>query len=400
MPPMEVSSPAYDSDARNADEIHDDFIPLEPLRFANGEEEVDYEGSTGYGSGQNVERRMIQGSGRRHMIGTRRLVAPKSRGVPNGFHVSQNSQAPKLGGLQKHAVNRDPRAASIVNGNKVWSWKPKPENDSRISQTKVLQEDINESDQNKNHEVLIGSISVTLSNCNQQEDKTPAEAPYDYPAEYPIMKKGNAQEKLKPDTAAQTGTNRSTIKCWRPVSRHGSKGFTPVQMGCRESEADVITGQAGDQTLSNESCLRSSTMNGNSDDQTNNDGFRSGSIHFNIHAAKAFLSESKFNLQYHLDYQAFLTLFLLGWKEAIASEHVKLLLSPEAQSDYHHVTQSSDQQKQNARSITDNNIINNRSISNGGVLESSNGVVKAKFRMKTADKGTKIKYIPKQKITT
>ncbi|KAL5744638.1 hypothetical protein ACOSP7_027504 [Xanthoceras sorbifolium] len=400
MPPPEVSSPlaASDSDTQNADEMPDHFTSsLEPFRLASSEEYVDYEVQTGFGNGytdvgtgQNAERRMVQGSGRRHMIVTRRPVQPKSRGMPNGFHASQNSQALKLGGMQKHGINRDSRTAPIVNGNKVWSRKPKPENDSRISQIRVLQEDVSQPEQqNKNHEVLIGSISVTLGNCNHQEDKSPAEAPYDYQVEHPVAKKVNALEKPKPDSV-QSGANRSTVKFWRPVSRQGIKGPAPVQNGCRESEADVISGQAGDQTLSNESCLRSSSMNDTSDELGNNssvmvDGLRPESMHFNIHAAKAFLSER--------------------WKDAIASEHVKLVLPLESESPRHHsevqgdchvaVIQSSDFQK---RSVFGN--AENRLANGGGALESSTGgAVKAKFRTKP-DKGAKIKYIPKQRIPT
>ncbi|TXG70938.1 hypothetical protein EZV62_005873 [Acer yangbiense] len=402
LPPPELSSPlaASDSDAQNADEMPDHFTSsLEPFRHANSEEYVDYEVQTGFGNGytelgtgQNAERRMVQGNGRRHMIVARRQVLPqKSRGMPNGFHPNQNSQALKLGGgMQKHGINRDSRTAPIVNGNKVWSRKPKPENDSRISQIRVLQEDVSQPEQTKNREVLIGSISVTLGNCNHQEDKSPAEAPYDCQVEHPVAKKVNApeKEKLKPDSM-QSGANRSTVKFWRPVSRHGIKGPAgPVQNGSRESEADVITGQAGDQTLSNESCLRSSSMNdepGNNSSLMENSS-RPGSLHFNIHAAKAFLSER--------------------WKEAIASEHVKLVLPPESESPRHpevqtdyHVTvlQSSDFQKRNVFGNAENRLVNN----GGGALESSTGggAVKVKFRTKP-DKGAKIKYIPKQRIPT
>ncbi|KAK3220681.1 hypothetical protein Dsin_014651 [Dipteronia sinensis] len=402
LPPPELSSPlaASDSDAQNADEMPDHFTSsLEPFRHANSEEYVDYEVQTGFGNGysdlgtgQNAERRMLQGNGRRHMIVARRQVLPpKSRGMPNGFHPSQNSQALKLGGgMQKHGINRDSRTAPIVNGNKVWSRKPKPENDSRISQIRVLQEDVCQPEQTKNREVLIGSISVTLGNCNHQEDKSPAEAPYDCQVEHPVAKKVNApeKEKLKPDSM-QSGANRSTVKCWRPVSRQGIKSPAgPVQNGSRESEADVITGQAGDQTLSNESCLRSSAMNdepGNNSSLMENNS-RPGSLQFNIHAAKAFLSER--------------------WKEAIASEHVKLFLPPESESPRHpevqtdyHVTviQSSDCQKRNVFGNADNRLVNN----GGAALESSTGggAVKAKFRTKP-DKGAKIKYIPKQRIPT
>lgn len=304
VPPPETSSPlgTSDSDGHNADAVSD-HVPssFEPFLLANSEEDVYYEvqngsgnGCTDLGYGQNVERRIIQGSGYRHMVVTRRQVPSKSRGLPNGFHASQNSQVTKLGGMQKHGINRDTRAAPTVSGNKVWSRKPKPENDFGIVKTRVLKEAIDQPEQSKNHEVLIGSISVTLGNCNQHEGKSLVEAQDDGMVEHQMPKKNNVLEKPKPDSV-QSGANRPTVKFWRPVSRHGTKGPVLVQNGIRESEADINAGQAGDQTLSNESCLRSMNDNNCGLENTSlmEDTICGGSMQFNSQAAKAFLSESK-----------------------------------------------------------------------------------------------------------
>lgn len=298
----ETSSPlaTSDSDAHNADSPPDhDPSSLEPFSFANSEDDVDYEVQPGssnvycdFSIDNNVERQIVQGIGRRHMFLTRRQVPSKSqRGLPTVFHASQTSQASKLGGIHKHGINKDLRAAPSVNGNKVWSRKPKPENDLVIVKSRLLEEVINQPEQSKNHEVLIGSISVTLGNCN------PAEARDDCMVEHQMPKKHNNPEKPKFDSN-QCGANRPTVKFWRPVSRHGIKDPLPVQNGSRDLEADVNAGQAGDQTLSNESSLRSCSVDDNSIGIENTSPVE-GSTHarslpFNIHAAKTFLSESKF----------------------------------------------------------------------------------------------------------
>lgn len=302
VPLPETSSPlaTSDSDAHNADSPPDhDPSSLEPFSFANSEDDVDYEVQIGSGNGyrdsstgNNVERQTVQGIGRRHMVLTRRQVPPKSqRSLPSVFHVSQSSQASKLGGIHKHGINKDLRAAPSVNGNKVWSWKPKPENDLVIVKSRVLKEVINQPEQSKNHEVLIGSISVTLGNCN------PAEVRDDCMVEHQMPKKNNVSDKPKFDSN-QCGANRSAVKFWRPVSRHDVKGPLPAQNGSRDSEADVNAGQAGDQTLSNESSLRSCSVDDNSIGLENTspveDSTCARSLPFNIHAAKTFLSESKF----------------------------------------------------------------------------------------------------------
>ncbi|KAJ0100352.1 hypothetical protein Patl1_20151 [Pistacia atlantica] len=384
VPPLETSSPlaTSDSDAHNADALLDQ-VPssLEPFQFADSDEDVDYEVQAGPGNGyadlgpgQNIERRMIQGSGRRHMVVIRRHLPSKSRGMLNVFHANQNSQASKLGGVQNRGNNRDLRAAPIVGGNKVWSRKPKPENDYGNLKTRVLKESINQPQEDKDHEVLIGSISVTLGHCDHNEGKTVAEAQDDCMEEHHMPKKNNVTEK-----PIQCGTSRSTVK-WRPVSRRGTKGPAPVQNGCRESKGDVNVEQANYQTLLSESCLRLSMDDNNgglgSSTSLMEESICPGSMQFNRHAAKAFLSER--------------------WKEAIAAEHVKLVLPPDSESGGYQefesdcqvtVIQSSESHKR---------------LANAGALESSTATgasAKPKFRTKP-DKGPKIKYIPKHRILT
>ncbi|XP_044506268.1 uncharacterized protein LOC123225950 isoform X2 [Mangifera indica] len=386
VPPPETSSPlaTSDSDEHSADALPD-HVPssLEPFQLANSDEDVDYEvqarSGNGYadvGSGQNIERRTVQGSGLRQMVVIQRQLPPKSRGMLNGFHPSQNSQASsKLGGVQKHGNYREVRASPVIGSNKVWSRKPKPENDYGNLKTRVVNEAINQPQQDKNHEVLIGSISVTLGHCNHHEGRSAAEAQDDCMEEHWMPKKNNVTEK-----PIRSGTNRSTVKCWRPVSRHWTKVPAAVQNGCRETEMDVNPGQAIDQALSSESCLRLSVddYNGGTVSSTSlmEDSMCPGSMQFDSHAAKAFLSER--------------------WKDAIAAEHAKLVLPLDSESVVDQEFES------NCQVTVMQSSDSHKHLANGGSLDSSTGtgaLAKSKLRTKP-DKGPKIKYIPKHQILT
>uniref|UniRef100_A0A5B7ARF1 C2H2-type domain-containing protein n=1 Tax=Davidia involucrata TaxID=16924 RepID=A0A5B7ARF1_DAVIN len=395
-PPAETSSSpvAYESNSDTIDIPTDHVASLfEPIQFSNTAEDVVTEAQFGFssehsnlGTCQNVEHRTVQGSGRRHLVIARRQVPKSQRGGKNGFHASQNLQVLKLEPILKHGASRDPRAVPSVNANKVWTRKPKSENDGELLKTRLQKEAINQTDQNKNCEVMIGSISVTLGNCiaQQQGDSLAEAQDNNCSIEHAMPKKNNVLEKpIKPDTV-QFGANRSTVKLWRPVSQHGARGPMQVQSGNQEFEVDVITGESNDRTLPSESCLRSCAMDENDSESRNNshllleESAQPEGLLFSSHAARAFLAQR--------------------WKEAIAADHVKLVLSPEseppgcsnADDDCQVADSSSDLDK---LSVPGN--VENR-LANVGALESSTtGTGKAKFRTKP-DKGVKIKYIPKQ----
>ncbi|XVF12521.1 hypothetical protein REPUB_Repub08aG0125600 [Reevesia pubescens] len=377
----ETSSPlaAFDSDGQNPVTLKDEVLPyVEPANFSNSEEDVDYEIQMGFSNGycdpgksQNVERRMELVGGRQRIVVARWQTPPKSqRGVLNGLHASQNSHAFKFGGMNKHGKNRE-RLAAIGNSNKMWSRKPRAINDGVSLEIRAEKQAANQLDRNKNHEVLIGSISVTLGNCSHHEGNNLAEGRDSCIAECQIPKKNNVQEKFSKLDPVQGVANRSTNKFWRPVSRHESKSSLPVQNGVRESEAEVIAEKDGVQTSSNESCLRSSAADGSDGvvnlnlSSTHEESVQPGNFQFDSHAAKAFLAHR--------------------WKEAIAGEHVTLVLSanlePSGCSDFE--IDSSEKWMVKA----------------GTFEASTGGAGKGKFRSKP-EKGAKIKYIPKQTSAT
>ena len=111
-------------------------------------------------------RRSAHGQKHQRQAVARQQGLPKSQWtIANGLHTNQNSPVSKLEINQKYGTHCDQKASSIVNGSKVWTRKSKTEIDKVV--LKTIKE--KEPDQVKNQEVLIGSISVNLSNCSQSE---------------------------------------------------------------------------------------------------------------------------------------------------------------------------------------------------------------------------------------
>lgn len=298
-PSAETSSPSVPSEANSQamDTSTDDvFTNHEPILFSKNEDEGNEAHGEYYpdvGCDQNVETQEY-GNCRRHLVITRWQVPKVQKSGRNGFHASQNLRMSKVEPVHKHGPHRDPRAAP-VNSNKVWTKKPKAENNGESVKSRVLKETINQADQS-NCEVMIGSISVTVRNCTVQQQEGNCSIEHAKP------EKNNDQEKLiKPDPVhAQCGTNRSSVKFWRPVSRQGTTkgGHVAVQSGNQESEDNVILGKEDDeQVVPLESCVRSCGIDENDSESGNNFNSPSQEIPkqgllFSSRAAKDFLARS------------------------------------------------------------------------------------------------------------
>lgn len=384
------SSPSAESSSSNTLETLTDHVPslLEPIQSSITEEDADTETQNGFSSEQsdsgtysNVERQTAHRSGRRILVISRWQVPKSQRGGRNGFHANQNPQVLKPEPVQKHGAPREARSAQVINGNKIWTRKPKSENDGENLKSRLQKEAVNQADQNC--EVMIGSISVTLGSCTAQQ-------PSDSLGEHAMSKYSGDEKTVKSDSV-QGVSNRSMVKLWRPVSRHETRGPMPVQSDGGESREDIIIRKGNYQTVSSESRLRSCALdgngNGNESEDNNSHPLVEESVQpedcpFSGHAAKAFLA--------------------YRWKEAIAADHVKLVLAPEseppgcpdAENDYQVVIPSSDDHGRHVLGNADN------LLDSTVALESmTTGTVKAKFRTKL-EKGIKIKYIPKQKLLT
>ncbi|XP_015888857.1 uncharacterized protein LOC107423753 isoform X1 [Ziziphus jujuba] len=380
MPLAETSNPSMACDFRTPipDMLH--HVALSNVESLNTDENVDPESQPGFGCGQsdsstgpNGGRRIVQGSSRRHPVSRWQALPKSQRRVLNSIHAGETFHAPKLGAIQNRGTHRDLRTA------RVWSRKPKPEYDGENLKARVEKEVLNEPDQIKNHEVLIGSISVTLGNCSE-EGNIPSGACDDCMIEHQIPK-SNVQDKPQRPNSAQSGMSSSKVKLWRQVSRPGNKGPIPVHNDSRESECDATAEKGHSETLSSESCERLSAMDAYNGSIAN--GFmcpdETGNSAFSVQEAKAFLAER--------------------WKEAIAADHVRLVLGSdlepsdclEIQTDSEEaVSQSS---KIHKRSIAGNE--ENRLLKVETIESPIPGPAKARFRTKP-EKGVKI-YIPKQK---
>ncbi|XP_057424358.1 uncharacterized protein LOC130717959 [Lotus japonicus] len=440
MSPAEASLAAFDFEAHNPDipADHDSSTHV-TYQCPDTTEGVDGETQPGndYDPDQIIEQQTSQGHNRLLPMTARQQELPKSQApVANGLCASQNSQMSKLGAIQKYGTNCDQNAAPIVNGGEVVSLKPEPKTTGVVSEARLHKEPY----VRKNHEVLIGSVSVTLANCSQSEGSLvpsrgvcPAEnlAKQNTAQEKPIKldcfqggegslancsqsegtlvasrgvcpaenlaKQNTAQEKpIKLDCfqggegslancsqsegtlvasrgvcpaenlAKQNTAQEKPIKldCFQggegsltPVNQHESKGPLPPQNG--GAIAEVVDGKDGQNSLTlcniDDNGLKSKFS------QTGAKGDRER-LQFSSHAARAFLDQR--------------------WKEAISSDHVKLVLSPDTTSQHNQDCEVAPCLPANTEKP----------------LPAASGGPKSKHRKKPG-KEMKTKYIPKQKPT-
>ncbi|XP_021730062.1 uncharacterized protein LOC110697036 isoform X2 [Chenopodium quinoa] len=255
----------------------------------------------------NVEHRTLHRNGRRYVVNSRWQV-PKLQRTPNGFHTSHNYQAPKLGPMQKHASSRDSRSAA-TNGIKVWTPKPKSDTDEEGCKPRLQIEAPNPPSQDKKHEVLIGSISVTLGNCNNlQHDEDRVRNLESSALEVSTPNVNGIDEKPMKNEAIQGTAIRSTAKLWRLVSRHDKGGQLPIQYAGSSCELGSIP--CNDCNEVQQTCEAETCSNCRGDNYASVEGGLQRGSRFSSHVAEAFLAKR--------------------WKEAIASSYVKLVLLPEA----------------------------------------------------------------------
>ncbi|KAE8650461.1 uncharacterized protein LOC101211090 [Cucumis sativus] len=364
---------------------------IETSQHSLTDEDEDSESHSGFHNGypehlpadHNGEQQKIQMNGHKHVISQWQALPKTQRGLSNGYRADQNYQGLKNGDMRRHGNHVQSRAAPIVNGKKVWSRKPKPERDGDRFQARIQEEATTQAEEIKSHEVLIGSISVALGNCNQ-ESKDPVGTPDDYQDGHQTPKKiNNHLEKfVKPDSI-QTATNRVMVKLWRPVSRNGTKYAMPDQSENGESEAEVTTEKLEDQALLN--VYSPHSLDGDTAD-FGNDSFIQEEpalpvgLEFSSRAAKAFLAQR--------------------WKEAITADHVKLNLPSDSESSGCFQLQNENETNFDRGVVVNNGntILINLEAPKSSANEAA-GKTTTKFRTKF-EKGAKIKYIPKLRTTT
>ncbi|OVA14017.1 zinc finger protein [Macleaya cordata] len=318
--------------------------------------------------------RLQQGSGQRR---TRRPQPSSQRGEQNGFHSGHALPVSKLGAIQKRGMYRDHRATSLSNSHKVWTRKTKLDNEREDLNGRVRKESRDIPVQDDNCELLIGSISVTLGDCSSSQFKVDID--HQPPRQSIII-----QEKpVKPDSG-QNGINRSKMKLWRPVGRHEVGISMAAQSEKKDAEEEI-------HTPVDKNCVPCDASDGCSaldrmDSSTVlEEADPRGLRLFSSRAAEAFLAQR--------------------WKEAIAADHVKLVLSPEAEPPG---CPENQEDAQVVAPISSSDCCNrsilcsaeNRLAAVNSLERTNTGPIKvAKFRAKP-ERGYKLKYIPKQRNFT
>ncbi|KAL2967267.1 hypothetical protein AAZX31_16G165600 [Glycine max] len=372
--PAEASLDTYNFEAHNPSTFSDNAASPVPFQCPDTSEEIngDIHSESETITDQDIVRQSAHGHKHKRQAVARQQGLPKLQwAVANGLHTKQNSPVSKLEINQKYGTHCDQKASSIVNGSKVWTRKSKTEIDKVV--LKTIKE--KEPDQVKNQEVLIGSISVNLSNCSQSEGNMVA-SQKDFIVEN-MGKQNISRDKPMKTDLAMGDNNRSTVKFWRPVSRLETKDPLPVQSGGTKVDAVHENGQ----NLSGPSSLRVCTAAGgdigfakyfsHSEDKAD-----PGSFWFDIQAAKAFLAQR--------------------WKEAISSEHVTLVICPDSEPPGCEEIQDLKTAACQSSDMDGCDIVANADKR----LPATSKVAKSKPRLKKSEKGTKIKYIPKQKTNT
>ncbi|XP_026379679.1 uncharacterized protein LOC113274531 isoform X1 [Papaver somniferum] len=318
-----------------------------------------------------------QGDGQQHGNGRQRAVANRRsrRSEPNSFRAGHVVPVSKLGAIQKRGNYRDLKTTPLANkSQRVWTRKTKIENE-RISSNAVVQRDTrDEQDVGGSGDLLIGSIPVTLGECSTSSQIKVDQCTSDYQPGQRNISSGSMQEKSVKIELVQSGTNKSKTKHWRPVGRRER----------RKREKIEFVGESSN--LIDDSCIPRNNSDGCSglegagSSEATKEAHSTGRKLFSSHEVKAFLAQR--------------------WKEAIASDHVKLVLSPETE--LPECVENQDvQATAHIPSDSGNRSIlgsaENRLAGTNGPERAKNGNSKhAKFKAKP-ERGYKLKYIPKQR---
>ncbi|CAI9775030.1 unnamed protein product [Fraxinus pennsylvanica] len=242
---------------------------------------------------QTVETWMMNSDGRQHLATNRWQVAKSQKGGRNGFYISHDLQELN----PEHSQKLTPKDhGPLLNGSRAWTKKFNEDNEEEKSKPRLQGETSNQQIEQNSFEVMIGSISVTLRDPEVQDTCS---------TKHTIPKKSNILEKP---------VKHSPSKLWIPVNQHETSGIWPVDKGDEESGGSVLD-EAGNQTVCSDRCMQLCSVDsddrdgGNHSDMFSDGNAKQGGLPFCSIAAKEFLAQR--------------------WKEAIASNHVKLVLSSE-----------------------------------------------------------------------
>ncbi|GMH19648.1 hypothetical protein Nepgr_021489 [Nepenthes gracilis] len=374
-PPIPSPLNSSDSDAQNIPQILQDPIPSYDDHNHDNEEEdvikapqssVNDIGYPDSGTYQNIEHRSLHTSGRRHSVNSR-WQAPK---------LQRGHQGVKFASTQKHATYRDSRAGVVANVGKVWTPKPKSETDEDCK-VRLQNEPTNPQFQNVNSEVLIGSISVTLGDqsSHQLGGNHGGAADSCAAVPLPLLPKHGIEEKPANGDTLKRGVNPLTVKLCRPVSQHANGGSLVCQNGFVDVKVDEFSCKGSGDFL--QICLADGNdgcCGNNLNSSGEEGGHLVGGLRFSSRAAAAFLAQR--------------------WKEAMAADHVELVLFPETEPP-ELLDNQDDCEAALSSQLNNHSILSNRENCRAsfGALGSS-ASPKSKLRTKS-DKGSEVQYILK-----
>ncbi|KAI4330882.1 hypothetical protein MLD38_029125 [Melastoma candidum] len=346
-------------------------VGLHTYLLPDNEEDVDFEvlpelenGYTNSGGFKNARLLRPPGDSHQHTHAASWTVQRRFRGVPGVLNEVYRNSSSKPEFKHRHG-NQDSKNSNI-NSKKVWSRKSKPDKESEDLNSRV-HEAFPEADQGKKCEVLIGSIAVALGGGNALPINTTATPRNNDLPELQVLRDDGSAKASRPSTAQ---SNHSRGKLWRLVSRNGVKDTDPD--AASDSVSHVVSpSENGEwQGLSNEDHIRLSPTSCSGDAIEPTSGYTESEIlknsEFSSHSAKAFLTQR--------------------WKEAIAAEHVELVLLPESVPPG---SPGTDRSANEGRSDTcESNAPRNLNVNASDLIK----VDKTK-----PDKSLKKKYVPKQR---
>ncbi|KAJ6842959.1 uncharacterized protein M6B38_299440 [Iris pallida] len=296
-------------------------------------------------------------------IPAQRLLLKQNRNVSSGFSSGQFPAGKSLVIAQSNY--REPKAPMLANSHKVWTRKLKTENQTEVTNGVI----VNREQSSDSSELLIGSISVALGEANGQQLLN-------------VLRKDSFQEKVKTDSGG------AGLKLWRPVDHQkGCFATSHTNMSdAREMKENGIPAEISNLASLNMGHLASDGMD-NVRVEKNKDSLKvySGT---NFTEPKLFSSEAA---------EAFLA---QRWKEAIAADHVKLILSPVRETstfvdsiEEHHPEAQAQLFDRLERSILGS--AENR-MTGVGLIGPAACASKPKFRQKH-EKSVRLQYVPKQR---
>ncbi|CAL5185308.1 unnamed protein product [Lathyrus oleraceus] len=304
--PTETSLDTYDFEAQNPVESAKN-TPHVPLQFPDINEGKNGDTQSGHDFGADLNIRQSQRE-LDHLARWHQLPKFSHRTASDQL-TNKNPPISNPEVIQKYGTRHGQKADGTSNAGKAWHGNPKPEIDRMLLKTVTK----TEPDLVKDHEVLIGSISVNLANCSQSEGNVVASQEKclienvvaiqeKCLIENMVKKQNSSQNKPKKPNLRATENNQSMVKPSTAVSRFETKEDPfPVQSGGMEDE---VNRNEVCQNLSRICSDGSGFENKVSNTESRVDPVK---LKFSIQDAREFLAQR--------------------WEEAVSSDHVKLVIS-------------------------------------------------------------------------